>query len=142
MSGVASLASGWLNFSLQPRRPHELHMRGCQNDGPFLGTLNIRCRIRIRTQNGTIILTTTHMVDGGSIARTGDSWQQKSPTPCSGCNFREDVPCDCCKIYVIGLHGTCETGSVGYTSSFADFTAARHSLLAGITTPPTQEKLC
>ena len=28
---------------------------------PFLGTLNIRCRIIIGTQNGTIILTTTHM---------------------------------------------------------------------------------
>ena len=32
-----------------------------QNDGPFLGTLNIRCRIIIGTQKGTIILTTTHM---------------------------------------------------------------------------------
>ena len=30
--------------------------------GPFLGTLNIRCRIIIGTQNGTIILTTTLMV--------------------------------------------------------------------------------
>ena len=28
---------------------------------PFLGTLNIRCRILIRTQQGTLILTTTHM---------------------------------------------------------------------------------
>ena len=33
---------------------------GCQIYGPFLGTLNIRCRIIIRTQKGTIILTTTH----------------------------------------------------------------------------------
>ena len=31
-----------------------------QNYGPFLGTLNIRFRIIIRTQRGTIILTTTH----------------------------------------------------------------------------------
>ena len=36
-------------------------MGGCQNYGPFLGTLNIRCRIVIGTQKGTIILTTTHM---------------------------------------------------------------------------------
>ena len=33
----------------------------CQNYGPFLGTLNLRCRIIIGTQIGTIILTTTHM---------------------------------------------------------------------------------
>ena len=33
------------------------HMGSCQNYGPFLGTLNSRCRIII----GTIILTTTHM---------------------------------------------------------------------------------
>ena len=36
-------------------------MEGCQNYGPFLGTLNIRGRIIIETQKGTIILTTTHM---------------------------------------------------------------------------------
>ena len=36
-------------------------MGSCQNQGPFLGTLNIRCRIIIRTQKGTLILTTTHM---------------------------------------------------------------------------------
>ena len=33
------------------------HVGSCQNYGPFLGTLNIRCRIIIRTQKGTIILT-------------------------------------------------------------------------------------
>ena len=32
---------------------------GCQNYDPFWGTLNIRCRILIGTQKGTIILTTT-----------------------------------------------------------------------------------
>ena len=37
-----------------------IDMGNCQNYGPFLGTLNIRCRIILRTQNGTIILTTTH----------------------------------------------------------------------------------
>ena len=37
------------------------HMGGYQNYGPFLGTLNIRGRIIIGTQKGTIILTTSHM---------------------------------------------------------------------------------
>ena len=36
-------------------------MGGCQNYGPFLGTLNIRGRTIMGTQKGTIILTTTHM---------------------------------------------------------------------------------
>ena len=36
-------------------------MGSCQNFGPFLGTLNNRCRIIIGTQKGTIILTTTDM---------------------------------------------------------------------------------
>ena len=41
-------------------------MGGCQNYGPFLGTLNIRCRIIMGTQKGTIILTTTHMNNSSS----------------------------------------------------------------------------
>ena len=40
-----------------------LNMGGCQNYGPFLGTLNIRCRIMIGTEKGTIILATTHMAE-------------------------------------------------------------------------------
>ena len=36
-------------------------MGGCQNYGPFLGTLNIRGRIIIGIQKGTIMLTTIHM---------------------------------------------------------------------------------
>ena len=32
------------------------YMGGCQNYGPFWGTLNIRCRLIIRIQKGTIIL--------------------------------------------------------------------------------------
>ena len=36
-------------------------MGGCQNYGPFLGTLSIRCRIIIGIQKGTIILTTTRI---------------------------------------------------------------------------------
>ena len=38
-----------------------LHMSGCQIYGPFLGTLNNRCRIIIGTQKGTLTLTTTHI---------------------------------------------------------------------------------
>ena len=55
-------------------------MGGCQNYGPFLGTLNIRCRIIVGVRKGTIILTTTHMsysqhllqnlMDTGSLIRT------------------------------------------------------------------------
>ena len=37
------------------------HLGGCQNYGPFLGTLNIRCCIRIGVQTGTLILTTNHL---------------------------------------------------------------------------------
>ena len=37
-------------------------MGGCQNYGPFLGALNIRCRIIIGTQKGITILTTTHII--------------------------------------------------------------------------------
>ena len=53
---------------IQCRHPHNqqfhlYHMGGCQNYGPFLGTLNNRCRIIIGTQKGTIVLTTTHIKD-------------------------------------------------------------------------------
>ena len=41
--------------------PSYNHMGGCPNDGPLLGPLIIRCRIILRTQKGTIILTTTHI---------------------------------------------------------------------------------
>ena len=34
-----------------------IYMGGCQNYGPFLGTLNIKCHIIIGIQEGTIILT-------------------------------------------------------------------------------------
>ena len=50
-------------------------MGGCQNYCPFLGTLDIRCRIMIGIQKGTIILTTTHItpiytLDKKSMATT------------------------------------------------------------------------
>ena len=43
------------------------NLGGCQNYGPFLGTLNIRCRIMIGTQKG-MILTTTHLSSNQVIA--------------------------------------------------------------------------
>ena len=46
-------------------------MDGCQNYGSFLGTLNIRCRIIIGTQKGTIILTTTRYRLFGFVSVTG-----------------------------------------------------------------------
>ena len=47
-------------------------MGGCQNYGPFLGTLNNRCRIIIGNQKGTSILTATHIyIYRGQIIRMG-----------------------------------------------------------------------
>ena len=43
-------------------------MGGCQNYGPFLGTLNIGCRSIIGNPKGTIILTTTYMLFGLQVA--------------------------------------------------------------------------
>ena len=40
----------------------EVDMGECQNYGPFLGTLSIKCRIIIGIQKETIILTTTHIL--------------------------------------------------------------------------------
>ena len=48
----------------------EKHMGGCQNYDPFLGTLNIRCRVVIGTPKKTIILTTTHIVAGDCCKST------------------------------------------------------------------------
>ena len=42
-------------------------MGGCENYGPFLGTLKNKCRIIVGTQKGTIILTTTHMQSLGLL---------------------------------------------------------------------------
>ena len=40
----------------------QIQMGGCQNYGPFLGTLNIRGRNIIGTPRRTIILTTTQIL--------------------------------------------------------------------------------
>ena len=47
------------------------YMGGCQKYGPFLGPVNIRCRIIIGIQKGTIILTTTQMIGSINIAKWG-----------------------------------------------------------------------
>ena len=38
-----------------------VYVGGCQDYGPFLDTLNVRGRIIVGIQKGTIILTTTHV---------------------------------------------------------------------------------
>ena len=65
----------------------------CQNYGPFLGTLNIRCRIILGTQKGTIILTTTHLEAGAAMRQTEASdlgeflgWVSRDGT--GGCGIR------------------------------------------------------
>ena len=48
-------------------------MGGCQNYGLFLGPLNTRCRIILRTQKGTIILTTTLLSALSILEALGES---------------------------------------------------------------------
>ena len=59
-------------------------MGGCQNYGPFLGTRNIRCLIIIRTQKGTLILTTTHV----SRSRVPGLWVSRLRVHLWGLGFR------------------------------------------------------
>ena len=58
------------------------YMGGCQNYGPFLNTLNIRCRIIVGIQKGTMILTTTRMMlqPNGDADITTVSPLDNSPT--------------------------------------------------------------
>ena len=49
-----------------------VYMGGCQNNGPLLGPLNTRCRIILRTQKGTIILTTTHIPSRATVSDTSN----------------------------------------------------------------------
>ena len=72
-------------------------MGGCQNYGPFLGTLNIRCRNILGTQKGTIVLTTAHIrnvfrrsrskapLDVGSLGPDARKGGQKAPMGHRGC---------------------------------------------------------
>ena len=54
-------------------------MGGGQNYGPFLGTLNIRCRIIIGTQKVTIFLTTTQATFLGEVLGFGIPTNQLFP---------------------------------------------------------------
>ena len=56
-------------------------MGGYQNYGPLLGPLTARCRTIPRTQQGTLILTTTHMVVGRSIDHGADQHPMFFPSP-------------------------------------------------------------
>ena len=56
--GMPKVLPRRFQFSLTRR----IQMGGCHNYGPFLGTLNITCRIIIGIQTGTVILTTTQIV--------------------------------------------------------------------------------
>ena len=58
----ANREDGSVIEAFHPQLP-QMHMSGRQNHGPFLGTLNIRCRITIGIQKGTIILTTTPIAE-------------------------------------------------------------------------------
>ena len=50
--------------TIQPKSDTwRINMGSCQNYCPYLGILNIRCRIIVRTQKGTLILTTTHITN-------------------------------------------------------------------------------
>ena len=57
------------------------YLGGCQNYGPVLCTLNIRCRIIIRTQKGTIILTSTHLKDSSPRSNIFSPTLESVPDP-------------------------------------------------------------
>ena len=61
------------------------HMGGCPNHGPFLGPLNTRCRIIIRTQRRIIILTTTHIVALGAVKQFAKPGIQTDAVLLPGC---------------------------------------------------------
>ena len=61
LAHTLTYSSNPMSKTMSSRRTKE-NMDGCQNYGPFLGTLNNRCCIIIGTPKGTIILTTTHIV--------------------------------------------------------------------------------
>ena len=74
---------------MQPFWALPVHVGGCQNYGSLLGSLDTRCRIILRTQKGTIILTTTHVHGGRNWSLcTGSSqrscaycWPRAACTP-------------------------------------------------------------
>ena len=50
------------NPVVHTKSPQSHDIGGSQKYGPLLGPLNTRCRIKVGTKKGTIILTTTHIV--------------------------------------------------------------------------------
>ena len=78
VSGVQSLDCQAKKLKPSPSRNH---MGGCQNYGPFLDTRNIRCRIIIGIQKGTIILTITHIGIRGSFPKRGRPQYRPKNTP-------------------------------------------------------------
>ena len=69
-------------------------MGSCQNYGPFLGTLNIRCRIIIRTQTGTRIFTTNQMNKSSLITRKSMACIGLSSNSLGILQAAEIRPCD------------------------------------------------
>ena len=74
---VSGLLANIINLSHTnvPWNKSQGYMGGCQNYGPFLGTLNIRCRIIIRIQkwdhNLTIYMTSTISPEPGITEHGG-----------------------------------------------------------------------
>ena len=64
-------------------------MGSCQNYGPFLGTLNIRGRIIIGTQKGTIILTTSQRSPSFFTVPSCQRASRVTLEPCSSADFKE-----------------------------------------------------
>ena len=55
------------------------HVGGCENYDPLLGTLNMKCRIIIRIQKGTTILTTTDIWSCPCCPPPHSPWSRHPP---------------------------------------------------------------
>ena len=75
---------------LWKKRQHQRLMGGCQSYGPFLGTLNIGCRIIIGIHKKTIILTTTIVFDELVYHDVANCWCVR----CVRRRFREGLQFD------------------------------------------------
>ena len=79
-------------------------MGGCQNYGPFLGTLNIRCRTIIRTQKVTLILTTTHIEFTGTQGMTAKTAPEASQEKLAGAwPQSQEIACSLSQEKLIGF---------------------------------------
>ena len=98
------------------------YMGGCQNYGPFLGTLNGRCRIMVRIPKGTLISTTTHiLVRTSAVCGLPESHSQ-GPRMISSCvpewgRHKQDPGCgfgilhhaSCPQWYFVGIESRSKT---------------------------------